>query len=122
MAILRHTFNYAFGSIRVSPLQIVHNEEIEQAVVVDIDPCSGNCPERAVVRVVRLVEAGFPGYITEGAIAFVVIERIAVDAGDEDVRMAIVVVVADSDTYIESVAFESGLFRDVGEGAISIVS
>ncbi len=122
MAVLRNSLNDALGNIRIGPLQIVDDEQIEQSVVIHVDPDGGNRPQRAVLGIIPLVEAGFLRHIGEGAVAIVVIKRVAVNAGDEDVRMSIVVVVADGNADIESCPFQPGLFCHVRERAVAVVA
>ena len=109
MAVLRHTFDDALGNIRIGPLQIVHDEQIEQSVIVHVHPDGRNRPQRAILGIIPPVEAGFLRYVGECAVAVVVIERVAVDAGNEDVRMTIVVVISDGNADIEARAFETSL-------------
>ena len=42
MAVLRDALNHALGNIRIGPLQIVDDEQIEQSVIVHVDPYCGN--------------------------------------------------------------------------------
>ena len=110
------------GMFGIGPLQIVHDEQIEQAVVVHVDPDGGNRPQRAILRIVPLVEASFLRHIGEGAVAIVVIERVAVNAGDKDIRMSIVVVIPDGDANIESCSLQPGLLCYVREHAVAVVA
>ncbi len=110
MAVVVMTVTFADGLVIEIPLQIVDDDEVEQAVVVDVDPGGGDGPERAVLGV-GLVEAGFGGDVGESSVAVVVIERVAVDAGDEDVFVAVVVVVADGDADVDSQCLLGRLFR-----------
>ena len=122
MAVFGHTLDHALGNIRVSPLQIVDDEQIEQAIVVDVDPHGGNRPQWSVLRIGALVEACLYGDIGKSAVAVVVVQGVAMDSGDEDVRMAIVVVVANGYTDVKSRSLESCLFGDVGESAITVIA
>ncbi len=110
------------GMFGVSPLQVVDDEQIEQAVVVHVDPDGGNRPKWAILGIDPLVEAGLLCHVGERAVAVVVIERVAVDAGDKDIRVAIVVVIADSNANVEAGSFEAGLFCYVGEVAVAVVA
>ena len=69
-----------------------------------------------------LIEAGLLGDVGEGAVAVVVVERVVMHAGDEDVGMAIVVVVADGHADVEAGAGEAGCVGDVGEFAVAVVA
>ena len=108
-------------SVRDRVVQIVDDEEIEQAVVVEVEPSGGDGP--------RLAEfwddsgyARFRGDIGEGAIAVVVEELIAVHAGDVEVDEAIVVVIASGNAHGVAGALESCFFGHVGEGAVTVVT
>src|SRR5579859_4905027 len=101
MTILRHSLNDALGDIGVSPLQIVDDEEIEKAIVVDVDPNCCDGPQRPKFRIVNLVESGLLRRVGKCTVAVVVIKSVAMDAGDKDVRVAVVVVVADGHAYIK---------------------
>src|SRR5271168_2501078 len=99
MAVVAMAVTFADGLVVEIPLQVVDNDEVEQAVVVDIDPGGGDGPERSVLGV-GLVQPGFGGDVGEGSVAVVVVERVAVDARDENVFKAVVVVIADSDAGV----------------------
>src|SRR5271170_2987589 len=70
-------------------------------------------------------DACFGGYIREGAVAIVVVERVLAVVGDEQVGIAIVVVVTDRHAHsvvARSCAGESGGLGDVGEAAILVLA
>src|SRR6185437_7376980 len=69
-----------------------------------------------------ILEAGLLRYIGKCAISVVVIEGVAVDAGDKDIRLPVVVVVPDGHPDVESGAFQPGSFRHVGKYAVAIVA
>src|SRR5690242_4379838 len=101
------------------PVAIVGNEKVEVAVVVVVDPRCGNGPiffER------RKVEAGFSRDVGKRAIAIVAIKLVAMDAGDEQILVAIVVVIAYGDTYTKSFSGETSLCGDIAESAVAIVA
>ena len=68
------------------------------------------------------VEAGFLRDVGECAVAVVVVERVAVNSGDEEIGMTVVVVVADGDSNVEAGALQARLFGDVGKDAVAIVA
>jgi len=102
------------------PGEVVDHEEVEEAVVVDIHPGSGDRPQGTVLGI-GLVEAGLVCHVLEGAVALVVVEPVAVHAGDEDVLEAVVVVVADGDAVVEAGAGEACAFGDVFEVAVAVI-
>ena len=68
-----------------------------------------------------LSEPGFRGHVGEGAVAVVVVERVAMNAADEDVLVAVVVVVANGHAGIVAGAREARFLGDVLEGAVAVV-
>src|ERR1700722_1155034 len=94
MAVVRDATIGTERLIAVFPLHVIDDEEVEQAVSVDVYPGCGDGPQRTVLRIAGAIETGLCCDIGESAVAIVVIERVLVEAGDEDVRMSIVVVVA----------------------------
>ncbi len=63
----------------------------------------------------------FLGDVSEVAFAFVVKQDVLPLAGDEDIVVAVVVVVADGDTSRPNAASQAGLRGDVFEGAVAVV-
>src|SRR5450432_3893021 len=61
------------------------------------------------------------GHVSEGSVPVVVVKRIAIDAGDKDVVIAVIVVVADGHAYIEAGPFQARLLRYVGEASVAVV-
>ena len=96
------------------PLQIAQDDEIEKAIVVEIDPCGGGGPSAAG-------RAGFLGYIGKGSVAVVVIETVATVSRDVEIFIAVVIVIAHGDTHAIADALQAGLFGDVFEGAILLL-
>ena len=84
-------------------------------------------PGRAIQKwsifgIVPLVESGLLCHIAERSVAIVVIQRVAVDAGDKDVGVSVVVVVADGNTNIKPGALQSGSFGYVGERPVAVIA
>src|SRR6266536_6719827 len=102
------------------PAEIVDDEEIKQAIIVHVHPSGAHGAKRPIV-LKRMGVTGFFRYIGERAIPVVVVESITVDAGDENVFVAIVVVITDRHSDVISRSGESCFFSDIGEGAVSIV-
>ena len=100
-------------------VDVVGDEEIEMAVFVVVDPGAAGVPARFGAG---LEQAGAFGDVGEGAVAVVVIENILAVVGDEEIVIAIVVVVADAAGLSPTGAdVEAGTFGDIGEGAVAIV-
>src|SRR4030095_8495177 len=79
------------------PVQVIDHEEIEETVAVDVHPDTAHRPEGFGAAA---GESGFGGDVSEGTVAVVVVERIVVDAADEYVGEAVVIVVGDSNTRV----------------------
>ena len=62
-----------------------------------------------------------PGDIGEAAVAVVAIESDAAEAGDEQVRLAVVVVVADCCAHGPARIADARFVGDVGEGSVVVV-
>ena len=102
------------------PLQVIDDDEIEQPIVIHVNPGSGDGPKPSKLRI-GFVEAGFGGDIREGPVSVVVIERVAIHAGDKNVLISIVVVVADSHAGVVAGPEKPGFFGYVGEVSLAIV-
>src|SRR5580658_8668387 len=89
------------------------------AVFVVVDPGAAGVPARFGAG---LQEAGAFGDVGEGAVAVVVIENVLAVVGDEEVVIAIVVVVADAAGLSPAGAdVEAGTLGDIGESAVAII-
>ena len=67
-------------------------------------------------------ESALGGDVGECAFAGVAKEAVLADAGDENVRKAVVVVIADGDAHAVHFNVETGAMGDVGESAVAIVA
>src|SRR5204863_750654 len=90
------------------------NKEIELAVVVIIKPDGAGRPTRRG-------DSGFIGYISEGAIAVIVIKDIAAITGDVKINPTITIIVTGGDPHAERAAGHSGFVSHIREGAIVVV-
>src|SRR5262249_25290225 len=88
------------------PLGVVDDPEIEEAVAVVVEPARGDGPEAAF-------DAGLFGDVFEAAIAEISVERVAVDAGDEEVGATVVVVVGGRDAHGVAGSGHAGGLGDV---------
>src|SRR5271163_3082669 len=121
MAVFRLAFPLAVRLLVDVPTHVVHDEKIQEAVVVDVDPSRADGPQRPVL-LIRLRESSFLGDVREGAVAIVVVERVAMDAAVKDIFVAVVIVIADGDADVVARSSKPGLFGYVGERAVSVVS
>src|ERR1700691_6235912 len=102
------------------PLQVVDHYEIEQPIIIHVHPGCGDGPEWAVLGV-RLVQTGFGGYVAEGSVPVVVIERVPINPGDKNVFVAVIVVVADRYADVEACSRETRLFCHVREVSMPVI-
>ena len=93
------TVALADGLMVEIPLQVVDDYKIEQSVIVYIDPGGGDRPQRSILRI-GLVQARFGCNIAERSVPVVVIERVAINARDKDIFVAVVIVVPNSDAGV----------------------
>ncbi len=97
------------------PVHIIADEKIEMAVAIIIEPKSGRAEGRAAGE-----PAGF-GDIAKCAFTCVQEQAILPDAGDQDVRESIVVVISASDSHAVKFDVESGGAGNVRESSVAIV-
>ena len=103
------------------PLHVVGDHQVQPAIVIDVHPCGGNRPQLAVARI-HASQARLGGDILERAVAAIVVQNVAVHAGHEDIRMAVVIVIGYRDSHGVAFARHAGFFRNVGKRAVAIVA
>lgn len=96
------------------PLHIAEDDEVEEAVVIEVDPGGGGGPAAAG-------GSGLGGDVGEGSVAVVVVEVVAAEAGDVEVFVAVVVVVTDGYSHVVADALETGFLGDVFEGSVGLL-
>jgi hypothetical protein len=69
-----------------------------------------------------VIEARLVGDVCKCTVPVVVIERIPMDSGDEQVGIAIVIVVAHGDAVVVSSAGQVGLFGYIGKDTVAVVA
>ena len=98
------------------PLDVVRDNKIEPSVFVVIEPPGAGGPSSFVGN------ASFRSDVGESSVAIIVIENRAAITGDVQIRVSVVVEVADGNTLtIVTFAAYAGLFRDIGESAVAVV-
>src|ERR1700741_4458253 len=121
MTVLRLSLKRARRLLVYIPLHVIHYKQIQQAVVIHIEPRGTYRPERAVL-LVKTCEAGLFGYVGESAVAIVVIEGISINASHKNVLKTVIVVVSDGHAGVIAGAFKAGLLGHIGESALAIVA
>src|SRR6266567_503582 len=120
MTVLRLIFEPAVRLLRPIPLQVVDYKEIEQPVVIDIQPGSSHRPQGSILRV-RFGESRLLANIREGTIAVIVIQGVAVNACYEDVFETVIVVVSNRNANVEPSSLQPCLLGNVVKCAVAIV-
>src|SRR5438874_11857799 len=92
------------------------DEQVQQAVVVVIQPCRAGAPV-----VGRTADTGLRGHVFESSVPIVVEQMIAADAGYDQVLESVVVVVADRNAHAVETHVEPGPGGDVGEMSFALV-
>ncbi len=105
------------GSGREIDLNIVGNEQVEQAVAVVIDKRTA----RAEAIVAGLMQSGLVGDVGECAVAVIAVEPVLSVVGKEEIFEAVVVVVADANTLGPASVREAGFGSHIGECAVAVV-
>src|SRR5271154_3356333 len=93
------------------PRNVAIHDQIEQAVVIEVDPRGRGGPTAAA-------NAGLLRHISECAVAVVVVEAIAAIPGYEYILVAVIVVIGNSDTHPVANALQSRFLGDVFKGSI----
>ncbi len=96
-------------------VEVVADEEVEVAVAVVVE-------ERGARTPARRAQAGRRGHVGEGAVAVVVVEALAVEAGDVEVGPAVVVVIADGQAHAAHRSAQACARCHVGERPVSVVA
>ncbi len=91
------------------------HEQIELAVVIEIEPPRGNRPLGAA-------NANPFGHVLERSVAAVVIQRVVIDTRHKDVRMAVVVVIGYGYAHRITLARHASLLRNVCEVHVAVVA
>ena len=98
------------------PPHVVADEQVEQAVAVEVEPHGRRAQGRASAEPARA------RHVHERALAGVAEQAVLSDAGDQDVGIAVVVEVADGGAHAVQLHIEAGAARDIGERAVAVVA
>ena len=98
------------------PLHVIADEQVEQAIAIVVEP------QRGGAEALALAESAGIGHVHECSLAGVMEQAVLTDAGDEDVREAIVVVIADRDAHAIQFDIEAGAGGHVRESAVVVVA
>src|ERR1700681_3396771 len=88
------------------PLDIPENDEVEEAIVIQVHPGNAGGPAAAC-------DAGLLGHVGKGAVPIVVIELVSAVGGHIQILEAVVVVVTHGDSHTITGALEAGLLGDI---------
>ena len=67
-------------------------------------------------------QPGLGGDVRERAVAVVVEQQVLAPAGDEEIVVAVVIVIGHGDAGGPNAPSQSGLLRDIGERAVAVVA
>src|SRR2546426_262928 len=96
------------------PLHVTQNNQIQQAVAVQIHPGGAGGPSAAG-------DASLLRYVSERAVAVVVVKLVATVGGYEEVLEAVIVVVTYGDAHSIACALQAGALRHIFEGAVGFL-
>ena len=96
------------------PLDIVHYEQIELAIVVVIEPAAGDGP--TVVP-----DAGFRSDVFEGSVAAIAEQETAPHAGNKQIGVSVVIEVGRRHSGCEAIGLNTGSFGDVFKSAVAAI-
>ena len=102
------------------PLDVIHNEQVQQSVVVVVKPARRDGPHLAAL-VQGAAQARFRGDVRERAVAIIVKELIPIDVGHKQVGPAVIVVVPHRHAHPIACSGHSGALGDVRERSIAVV-
>ena len=91
-------------------VHIIRDEEIEMAIEVVVQKAAARTPATATPR-----DAGFFGHVRKGSIAVVMIQNVATPVADEQIVVAVVVVVADGRAHPVEDPLQARLARHVAK-------
>ncbi len=108
------------GSKRGIPLDVIHDEQVQQTIVVVIEPARRDGPHFAAI-VQGAAQARFRGYVRERTVAIIVKELISIDVGHKQVGPAVIIVVPHCHAHPIAGSGHSGALGDVRERSIAVV-
>src|SRR5208282_2292775 len=98
------------------PLDVVADKQVQQSVAVEIKPQGGRAHSLPATQPARLSN------IDECALAGVLEQPVLAYAGNQDVRIAVVIVISDRNPHAVHLGVEPGVLGHVGECAVTIVA
>jgi len=103
-------------NLRRIKLDVVANKKVKAPIPVVVEKGAAGTPANLFI-----METGFVSDIRKCAVAVVVKQDVVSPEAAEKIIPAVVVVVAHADARLPAGARQTGLFRDIGEGAIAII-
>src|SRR6185312_11133887 len=120
MAVLAMPVTFAQRLVIDVPLQIIDDHQVEESVVVHVDPGPGDGPEWTILRI-ELVQPGLRRDVGECSISIIVIKRVAVYTGYKNVFVTIVVIISDGNAGVVTSSSQASFLGDVGEMPVPVV-
>src|SRR5207249_8272119 len=102
---------------RIGVIDVGRDEHVQPTVAIEVEKCAPRIPTRFGQR-----QPASTRDIVERAVAVVAIKNLMAVVSDEQVDVAVVVVVAGADALSPAFAGDAGLLGDVGKRAVVVVS
>src|SRR6185369_11114063 len=96
------------------PLQVARDHQIQQAVAIEVHPCSAGGPSSTG-------DTGVGRYIGERTVAVVVIKLVAAIRRHVEILIAVVVIISDGNSHTVTCSLHTRLFGDVLERAVLLL-
>ena len=121
VAIFRQTLVPAARLLFIVPANVIDDEQVQQTVAIYVNPSRSHGPVRTIFRI-GTIQAGFCRYIGECPVPIVTVEGIAMDSGDKQIGIPVVVEVANRHTHVVTRSGQSRLSRYIRKHTVSIVT
>src|SRR5207247_6385988 len=103
------------------PHAVIHDEQIEPAVAIEVEPGAVDAPHRSRLWM-HTRQMGLRGDVAERSVSEIAIEDIAPDARDEEIRKSVVVEIRCRGAHHVAVPLHAGELGHVGKTAVAEVS
>src|SRR5215469_7699273 len=97
-------------------INVVGDEKVQMTITIIVDEGASSIPAGAFPAY-----TGFIGNVSKSSVAIIVIKSILAVVGNENVFVAVIIVVADADPLSPSRSCQAGVTSHIRKGAISIV-
>src|SRR5450631_422008 len=102
------------------PVAVIRDDQVEVSIVVIIEPGGSDRPQFSSLSI-GPAHTRRLGYIRKCAIAVIAVKRVPMNSNDVEILEAIVVVVANGDAHLISMARDAGFLGHVGKSSVPII-